>query len=227
MRFGQTPRHGPGWLARLLASGGALALGLILTLALFFVLPLLENIGRTEARPDLSLTRVDAVEPPPPPPTVEEPPPEPPPEEAPPPELNETASPLDLSQLELALNPGIGDGLGGDFAIRLSVGGPESGMSSSEDIFSLAELDQPPRVVFQPAPLYPPDMRKRKIQGTVHVLFMVDKDGRVRDPKVQKSDHPGFDAAALGAVRRWRFEPGQVGGEAVIFRMRVPITFAL
>lgn len=228
MRFGKQGRIGGGGFARFLASGGALALGVALTVALFLVLPILENIGRPEEKADLQLSSVDAVEPPPPPPEVQEQKPEPPPEEAPPPELTETAPPLDLSQLELALNPGTGDGLGGDFAVKLSVAGADGGgMQSSDDIFSLADLDQAPRVVFQPAPQYPPEMKKKKIQGTVHVLFIVDKDGRVKEPKVQKSDNPAFDNPALGAVKRWRFEPGKVGGQAVQFRMRVPITFAL
>lgn len=227
MRFGQERRAGGGF-GRFLVSGGALILGAALTVAVFLILPVLENIGRPEKRDDLQLTTVDAVEPPPPPPTVEEQKPEPPPEEAPPPELTETAPPLDLSQLELALNPGIGEGMGGDFAVKLSVAGADGGaMQSSDDIFSLADLDQAPRVVFQPAPQYPPEMKKKKMQGTVYVLFIVDKDGRVKDPKVQKSDNPAFDNPALGAVRRWRFEPGKVGGQPVQFRMRVPITFAL
>ncbi|HRU94878.1 MAG TPA: energy transducer TonB [Anaerolineae bacterium] len=228
-RFGQRGRSLGGGLARFIASGGALVLGVVLTIALFLVLPVLENIGRPEKRADLTLTTVDAVEPPPPPPTVEEQKPEPPPEEAPPPELTETAPPLDLSQLELALNPGLGEGLGGDFAVKLSVAGADgsSGMQSSDEIFALADLDQAPRVVFQPAPAYPPEMKKKKIQGTVYVMFIVDKNGRVKDPRIQKSDNPAFDAPALNAVKRWRFDPGKVGGEAVQFRMRVPITFAL
>jgi len=229
MRFGQRSVSGGGWFGRLFVSGGALVFGVAITVALFLVLPVLENIGRQEKKNDLELTSVDAVEPPPPPPTVEEEKPEPPPEEPKPPELTENAPPLDLSQLELALNPGIGDGVGGDFAVKLSVGGADTGngTQSSDDIFALADLDQAPRVVFQPAPQYPPEMKKKKIQGTVYVLFIVDKTGRVCDPKIQKSDNPAFDVPAMGAVKRWRFEPGKVGGRPVQFRMRVPITFAL
>ncbi|MBM4164124.1 MAG: energy transducer TonB [Lentisphaerae bacterium] len=228
MRFGQRHRRGSGPLGRLLVSGGALLLGAALTVAIFLILPVLENIGRAEERTDLNLTSVDAVEPPPPPPTVEEEKPEPPPEEPPPPELTEAAPPLDLSQLELALNPGMGDGLGGDFAVKLSpMGADGAGMQAAEDIFSLADLDQAPRAIFQPPPGYPPEMKKKRLQGTVHIVFIVDKDGRVKDPKVQKSDNPAFDASALGAIKRWRFEPGKVGGQSVQFRMRVPITFAL
>jgi protein TonB len=148
------------------------------------------------------------------------------------PELKESPAPLDLSQLELALNPGLGDAAGGDFLTRgpalLSGQAAAAAASAAVDqVFALADLDQAPRVVFQPAPPYPPDMKKKKIQGTVYVLFIVDKDGRVKDPRVQRSDNPAFEGPAVGAVRRWRFDPGKVGGQTVQFRMRVPITFAL
>jgi protein TonB len=227
-RFGPAKRPGNGLFGQLLASGATLLLGAALTVVLFLLLPVLQDIGKQKAADDLALVSVDTVEAPPPPPVAQEKEPEPPPEEAPPPELAEAAAPLDLSQLELALNPGIGDGAGGDFAVKLSVAGAEgAGMQSGDDVFSLAELDQAPRVVFQPAPQYPPELKKKKIQGTVHVLFIVEQDGRVKDPKVQKSDNPAFDNAALGAVKRWRFDPGKVGGKPVQFRMRVPITFAL
>lgn len=226
--FGQNSRSGSGFVGRLFASGGTLLVGAALTVVLFLLLPVLQDIGKQKDTSDLAITSVDTVEAPPPPPVVEEKKEEPPPEEPPPPELTETAPPLDLSQLELALNPGMGDGMGGDFAVKLSPMGAEgTGMQAADDIFSLADLDQAPRAVFQPPPSYPPEMKKKRQQGTVHILFIVDKDGRVQDPKVQKSDNPAFDVSALGSVKRWRFEPGKVGGQAVQFRMRVPITFAL
>lgn len=228
MRFGQNNRSSGNPLGRFFASGGTLLVGAALTVGLFLLLPVLQDIGHQDKKADLELVSVDSVEAPPPPPAAEEKKEEPPPEEAPPPELTENAPPLDLSQLELALNPGVGDGAGGDFAVKLAVAGAgDTAAQSSEDIFSLSELDQAPRVIMQPAPQYPPEMKKKKIQGTVHVLFIVDKDGRVTEPKVQKSDNPAFDAAALNAVKRWRFEAGKKNGQPVPFRMRVPITFAL
>lgn len=226
MRFGRDT-HRIGLLARFFASGGALLLGILLTGALFILLPMLENIATQDRKTDLQLFSIDTVEAPPPP-VTEQKKEEPKTEEEQPPELTESAPPLDLSQLEFALNPGTGDGLGGDFAVSLSLAGTDVGqVGASDDIFALADLDQAPRVIFQPAPQYPADLKKRKMQGTVYVLFIVDKDGRVQNPKVQKSDNPGFDAAAMTAVRKWRFEPGKVSGQPVQFRMRVPITFAL
>ena len=81
----------------------------ILTLGFFLVLPIMQTLAKGPPN-DLTLHEVGTVNiPPPPPPPEEEPEEEPEPEE-PPPELNEEVQPLDLSQLELALNPGFGDG---------------------------------------------------------------------------------------------------------------------
>jgi periplasmic protein TonB len=206
---------------RLLVLLGAVAL----TFAFFIVLPLMQTISRPPTD-DLSLQTVDlanAEPPPPPPPEDEEPEPEPEPEETPP-QLVEEAPPLDLSQLELALNPGFGEG-GGDFAVKL--GGEEKvRREEAEAIFSLDDLDQAPRVSRQVAPDYPAELRQKKLSGTVYVIFIVSKQGRVEQAKVQKSTNPAFDAPALKAVKQWRFEPGRKNGAPVQFRMRVPITFA-
>jgi protein TonB len=153
--------------------------------------------------------------------------------EAPPevaPELKEAPAPLDLAQLELALNPGLSDGGAGDFLSRapsaLSSGQAAAMAETAADqIFALEDLDQAPRAVFQPAPEYPAALRKLKQDGTVYVLFMVDQAGRVESPIVQKSTNALFEPAALQAVKRWRFEPGKRNGQPVVFRMRVPITF--
>jgi protein TonB len=205
----------------------ALVAAAALTLALFLVLPLMQTIGAA-GRDDLTLRTVDAAALPPPPP----PPPEPEIEEEeeeppPPPRLQPTeAPPLDLSQLELALNPGTGEALFGDFTVDLMGQLGEGGGSEELDrIFSLAELDRRPRVLFQRPPRYPPELLRAGRTGTVYVLFSVDTEGRVRNPRVQKSTDPAFEQPALDAVRQWKFEPGTRGGEKVQFKMRIPITF--
>lgn len=115
--------------------------------------------------------------------------------------------------------------MGGDFAVKLNtLPGGSSGGDSVDSLFSLADLDQKPRVVHQPGPVLDASARK-KAPGTVHVLFVVDQQGRVENPVVQKSTDPVFERPALAAVRQWRFEPGKRNGQPVRFRMRVPITF--
>jgi protein TonB len=206
-------------LHRLLVATGAFGL----TLAFFLVLPLMETIGQT-AEADLIVQSVDTADlPPPPPPIEEEPEQEEQPEEQPP-ELTEQAEPLDLSQLELALNPGLGDGwLGGDFAVNLGTVA-QAASGEVEELFSIADLDQKPRVLYQPSPVLDAKVRK-KAPGTVYVLFVVDQRGRVENPIVQQATDPVFEAPALAAVKQWKFEPGKRNGQPVRFRMRVPITF--
>jgi protein TonB len=191
---------------RVLSTAGAV----LLTGAFFLVLPLIQAMTQ-EASTDLTPQVVDTANlPPPPPPQEDEPEPEKE-EEPEPPELTETAPPLDLAQLELALNPGFGDGWTvGDFAVDLkSLAGDGEDV---DELFSLSDLDQKPRVVHQPSPVQNAHTRKRA-PGTVNVMFIVDQRGRVESPVVQSSSDP-----------EWKFEPGTLNGEPARFRMRVPIT---
>jgi periplasmic protein TonB len=136
---------------------------------------------------------------------------------------------LSLNDLESALNPGeAGLSFGQGFSLTSggrigAAGGP--GGPALEEIATIADLDQRPRPISQTSPMYPADLRRRRVEGTVNVVFLVDTDGRVLNPAVEKSTDPGFERTALEAVRRWRFEPGTRQGRKVQFKMRVPITF--
>jgi protein TonB len=194
------------------------------SLSLFLVLPVLQTIS-AQRNADLEVQSLEIAElPPPPPPPPEEEVEE---EEAPesPPELTESAPPLDLSQLEMALEPTVGEGLFGDFTVKLVNQLVEGAGGGLDEVFSLSDLDQKPRPIFQRPPTYPAELRKQKRQGTVYVLFTVDRQGRVADAKVDKSTDPAFERPAIEAVKQWKFEPGTRKGEPVQFRMRVPITF--
>jgi protein TonB len=209
--------------SRVLRGSASVVTAAIVTAAIFLFLPLMQTIGSPSSS-DLTVRSLDvaSLDPPPPPPTVEEPEEEPEVEETP--ELIENAPPLDLNQLELALNPTVGEGAFGDFSVKL-VNQLTSGGGKEEvnKIFSLADLDQRPRVIFQRVPNYPPELRRRN--GTVYIVFMVDTNGRVLNPKVEKSTDPAFERPALEAVKQWRFEAGTRNGEKVAFKMRAPITF--
>lgn len=219
-------KHKPFWIAkelfsRLLVVVGAAAL----TLVFFLVLPLMQTLTKPLTT-DLMVQSIDTakLEAPEPPPEME-PEEEPEPEEKPP-ELAEDAPPLDLSQLELALNSGFSEGMmGGDFAVKLNT--VVSGGQSVDALFSIADLDQKPRVMYQSTPIKNTAMKKllKKVSGKVYIVFVVNKRGRVENPIVQKSSDPVLEKSALTAVKQWRFEPGKHNGNAVRFRMRVPITF--
>jgi protein TonB len=213
-------------LARTAAAIGRRAVvmsaAMVLTLALFLVLPLLQQINQPLSD-DLSLRSVDTVLPTPDP-VVPEPEPEPEEEEEiPEPDLTEDAPPLDLSQLEMALNPGLGSGWSsGDFAVGL--GDAAAGAEAVEELFSSSDLDQKPRPIYQPSPRLDARLRSRG-PGQVFIIFIIDANGRVEDALVQKSSDPIFERSALTAIRQWKFEPGRRNGEPVRFRMRQRFDF--
>ncbi len=212
------------WVLKELAHRLLVLLGAVgLTLLLFLVLPLMQTLSKPPST-DMIVQSVDTAKlDAPPPPPQEEPEEEPQQEEAPP-ELNEEAPPLDLSQLELALNPGISEGwTTGDFAVKLNTAA-SSGESGVDALFSVADLDQTPRVIYQPGPMLTKELRK-KAPGTVYIIFVVDQQGRVENPMVQKASDTIFEKPALNAVKQWKFEPGKRNGKPVRFRMRVPLTF--
>ena len=95
------------------------------------------------------------------------------------------------------------------------------------NIFSLAELDQVPRPIVQPSPVFPPQLKREIDQARVVVEFIVDTEGRVRNAAAVQSSHDGFNDAAASGVSRWRFHPGVRGGKKVNTRMTVPIIFTI
>lgn len=76
------------------------------------------------------------------------------------------------------------------------------------------------------APDYPQEALQKKLRGEVQVRITVGSDGKVRDAVVANSSPPGvFDRAALAAVRRWRYQPGEVDGSAVEASLMTSIIF--
>lgn len=75
-------------------------------------------------------------------------------------------------------------------------------------------------------PQYPEEARRQHIQGPVVIETLVSKDGIVRAAKVT-SGQSDLAAAALEAVRQWRFKPYLQNGKAVEFETRVTVNFTL
>jgi protein TonB len=65
----------------------------------------------------------------------------------------------------------------------------------------------------------------RQAPATVVVIFIVDENGRVQDPKVQRTTNPSFDRSALSAIKQWKFEPAKVQGRSVSSRLRQSFSF--
>ena len=66
-----------------------------------------------------------------------------------------------------------------------------------------------PAAVKQVAPEYPRGAERRKLEGTVDLIFDVTADGKVENVQVSNASVPGvFDKAAIKALSRWKFEEG-------------------
>lgn len=92
-------------------------------------------------------------------------------------------------------------------------------------IFDPASLDQQPTAQFQPRPVYPMDMRRDGMSGSVVVDFIVDTQGNVRNARAIRSSNRSFEEPAVSAVSKWKFSAGRKGGHAVFTHMQVPIEF--
>ena len=91
-----------------------------------------------------------------------------------------------------------------------------------------AEVLARPLYEVNPPPLYPRLARRMGKQGVVLLEVVVSAWGTVTDVKVASgSGSELLDAAALDAVRGWRFSPGLRNGRSVAMRVRVPVRFEL
>lgn len=79
-----------------------------------------------------------------------------------------------------------------------------------------------------PAPRYPVAARRAGEQGTVTLRVLVTRDGRPARVDLEKtSGSAHLDAAALEAVRGWRFVPARLGTDVIESWVLVPIVFRL
>jgi len=101
---------------------------------------------------------------------------------------------------------------------------PASGEASDDSPLVKAA----PLYAHNPPPPYPPLAQRRGWEGAVLLRVVVDEDGLVREVALESSSsHSLLDAAALKAVRRWRFQPARRGNRPVADEVRVPIRFKL
>lgn len=90
------------------------------------------------------------------------------------------------------------------------------------------ELDMNAVPIFRVEPLYPSRAMRKGIGGVVTVEFIITTTGRVTDPVIIDAKPSGiFDRAVLNAIKKWKFKPRVVNGEAVARRARQAIRFSL
>lgn len=81
-----------------------------------------------------------------------------------------------------------------------------------------------PEKIIDVAPVLPDTAKRAGVRGMVILEVTIGADGMVRDAKVLRSI-PLLDAAAIEAVRQWRYTPVTVNGQPVPVILTVPVTF--
>ncbi len=90
---------------------------------------------------------------------------------------------------------------------------------------TLSELDRIPTPIAAPSPGYPERLTKAGASGQVTVSFYIDENGAVRLPSVDASEDPELAAAAIDALRNWKFEPPTCKGRPVLVRASQQFNF--
>jgi TonB family protein len=86
----------------------------------------------------------------------------------------------------------------------------------------------PPKLLKRVAPEFPAGARAFGISGVLVVEVVIDKSGHTTSPRVRRPlPAPTLSYTALEAVKRWRFEPGTVNGEAVPVLFNLTVNYKL
>jgi TonB family protein len=75
-------------------------------------------------------------------------------------------------------------------------------------------------------PVYPPLARQARIQGTVVLRALIDKDGSI-ESLTMESGHPMLVPAAMDAVKQWQYKPYMLNGQAVEVETTILVNFQL
>ena len=81
-----------------------------------------------------------------------------------------------------------------------------------------------PRLLFGPEPVYPVLAHQARISGAVVIDAVIDAQGNVVEMRTV-SGAPILALAAMEALRRWKYEPTILGGEAIPVELLVTLTF--
>ena len=81
-------------------------------------------------------------------------------------------------------------------------------------------------ITYRTMPVYPQVAQQQGVQGTVMLDTIVGKDGRVLEVH-PTSGPPELTAAAVDAVKNWRFSPFTLNGDAVEVETTIEVEFRL
>ena len=81
-------------------------------------------------------------------------------------------------------------------------------------------------LIYRVQPEYPPLAQQARIQGTVLLHAVIDREGKIENLQVL-GGHPLLVKAALKAVQQWRYRPYYLNGQPVEVETEITVHFTL
>ena len=75
-------------------------------------------------------------------------------------------------------------------------------------------------------PIYPPEAKQKRVEGTVRLEVTIDKDGHVSQIAIV-SGPAELTQSATDAVRQWSYKPTLLNGEPVEVQTTVDVNYTL
>jgi TonB family protein len=86
---------------------------------------------------------------------------------------------------------------------------------------------QPVKVLYAPKPVYPARSEAGGVEGRVLLRTVIKLDGSVAEPGVISAPNSELGAAAMDAVRLWRYQPAMLNGQPVEVTTTISVDFRL
>ncbi|HET6346797.1 MAG TPA: energy transducer TonB, partial [Myxococcota bacterium] len=87
-------------------------------------------------------------------------------------------------------------------------------------------LTRPPSIARAVEPVYPEAAKAARLTGDVTLQVDIGADGAVTDARILEGAGPGFDAAALAAVRQFVFVPAEIDHVPAAVQIAYTLHFA-
>ncbi|HSN86446.1 MAG TPA: energy transducer TonB, partial [Thermoanaerobaculia bacterium] len=104
----------------------------------------------------------------------------------------------------------------GTAGVRLEESNP---WMQNEEVFRVGPVPQGtvsrPEKISGAQPYYPAKDRAALVEGVIVSELLIEKDGRITQPRVLQSLSPGLDLQALVTFCDWRFKPATLDGKPV------------
>jgi protein TonB len=81
-------------------------------------------------------------------------------------------------------------------------------------------------LLYRVQPSYPPLARQARVQGAVELRAIISKTGTIENLVVVRG-HPMLSAAAIAAVRQWRYRPYLLNNEPIEVETEITVNFVL